>query len=199
VAPPALDEFVECIDSRGRRRGHLPKTATGLLRAWLYSNVQRPYPTEQQKVELCELTGLSAVQVNNWFSNARRRILRKVPRNRKPQPERFLSDAEVLAEMTLRKTLLQHAKNGKYRNPHTLDDDVPIGLGSPEPTGGSTTSTMKKRDRRQPSETISMVKKRRMKSRKAKKRMTAAESATTPPAPILPAGSLWGIAMQSDV
>ena len=36
---------------------------------------QHPYPTEDQKRDLAIQTGLSLLQVNNWFINARRRIV----------------------------------------------------------------------------------------------------------------------------
>jgi len=37
--------------------------------------LQHPYPTEDEKREIAAQTNLSMLQVNNWFINARRRIL----------------------------------------------------------------------------------------------------------------------------
>ena len=45
------------------------------MRAWLFQNLQHPYPTEEQKKQLASQTGLTILQVNNWFINARRRIV----------------------------------------------------------------------------------------------------------------------------
>lgn len=46
-----------------KRRGNLPKEATNLLKDWFAANRQSPYPTEDQKMELCNRTGLSLNQV----------------------------------------------------------------------------------------------------------------------------------------
>lgn len=40
--------------------------------------LQNPYPTDVDKLELIEQTNLTLVQVENWFINARRRILQKM-------------------------------------------------------------------------------------------------------------------------
>jgi len=60
-----------------RKRGKLPDWATTALKQWLFQHSSRPYPTEDEKSILIHQTGLTLVQINNWFSNARRRILKK--------------------------------------------------------------------------------------------------------------------------
>lgn len=66
------------LDSFGdirKRRGNLPKDSVNYLRNWLDSHRFHPYPTEDEKLIMCRDTGLSNLQICNWFINARRRIL----------------------------------------------------------------------------------------------------------------------------
>uniref|UniRef100_A0A8C2ZCW4 Meis homeobox 1 a n=1 Tax=Cyclopterus lumpus TaxID=8103 RepID=A0A8C2ZCW4_CYCLU len=58
-----------------KKRGIFPKVATNILRAWLFQHLTHPYPSEEQKKQLAQDTGLTILQVNNWFINARRRIV----------------------------------------------------------------------------------------------------------------------------
>ena len=62
-------------DRPKQRRANYPKHITEHLKQWLHEHIMNPYPSEEEKHMLSELTGLDNVQVNNWFINARRRIL----------------------------------------------------------------------------------------------------------------------------
>uniref|UniRef100_A0A915HXK9 Homeobox protein unc-62 n=1 Tax=Romanomermis culicivorax TaxID=13658 RepID=A0A915HXK9_ROMCU len=57
------------------KRSSLPKKSVDILRSWLFQNISHPYPTEDEKRQLSTDAGLNLTQVNNWFINARRRIL----------------------------------------------------------------------------------------------------------------------------
>ncbi|KIK26660.1 hypothetical protein PISMIDRAFT_675563 [Pisolithus microcarpus 441] len=70
--PPAPSTLV---DRPTRKRGKLPKETTDYLKAWLHRHSDHPYPSEEEKKQLCHATGLSMSQVSNWMINARRRIL----------------------------------------------------------------------------------------------------------------------------
>jgi len=69
------DEEDERNKKRQKKRGIFPKTATNIMRSWLFKHIQHPYPSEDQKKQLAQETGLTILQVNNWFINARRRIV----------------------------------------------------------------------------------------------------------------------------
>ncbi|KRH94576.1 TALE homeodomain protein [Pseudoloma neurophilia] len=56
-------------------RRNYPKNVTKILKDWLKENMMNPYPTENQKTFLSKRTGLDIIQINNWFINARRRLL----------------------------------------------------------------------------------------------------------------------------
>jgi len=58
-----------------KRGGKLPKHITDMLKTWLLEHADHPYPTEDEKLEFCDRTGLDICQISNWFVNARRRIL----------------------------------------------------------------------------------------------------------------------------
>ncbi|KAJ5155220.1 hypothetical protein N7492_008023 [Penicillium capsulatum] len=58
-----------------KKSRRLPSTAVKTLRAWLCEHRTYPYPTEDERDELEQQTGLSKRQILNWFTNARRRKL----------------------------------------------------------------------------------------------------------------------------
>ncbi|ORD97642.1 HD2 [Hepatospora eriocheir] len=57
------------------KRSNYPKAVSKILKTWLKENMNNPYPTESEKAALMEATKLDSTQINNWFINARRRIL----------------------------------------------------------------------------------------------------------------------------
>ena len=59
-----------------RQRGFsLPQDALEKLHDWLAQHSSHPYPDADEKRGLASETGLTVVQVSNWFMNARRRYL----------------------------------------------------------------------------------------------------------------------------
>ena len=61
-------------DDRPRKNGaRFSRESIKTLRAWLADHTDHPYPTDREKDELKQLTGLKRSQISNWLANARRR------------------------------------------------------------------------------------------------------------------------------
>ncbi|EEB19350.1 Homeobox protein PKNOX2, putative [Pediculus humanus corporis] len=77
TTPGSMDEEDDFLGGKGKKqkRGVLPKHATSVMRSWLFQHLVHPYPTEDEKRQIASQTNLTLLQVNNWFINARRRIL----------------------------------------------------------------------------------------------------------------------------
>ncbi|KAL7347515.1 hypothetical protein P7C65_06s1g09050 [Encephalitozoon intestinalis] len=57
------------------RRANFPREVSKMLRRWLKEHLSNPYPTKIEKKILSKETGLKLSQIDNWFANARKRIL----------------------------------------------------------------------------------------------------------------------------
>ena len=55
------------------KRSNLPKETVKILNDWLVQHLNNPYPTPAEKNELLRQTGLTKIQLSNWFINVRRR------------------------------------------------------------------------------------------------------------------------------
>ncbi|XP_011297725.1 homeobox protein PKNOX2 isoform X4 [Fopius arisanus] len=88
-----------------QKRGVLPKQATSIMRAWLFQHLVHPYPTEDEKRQIASQTNLTLLQVNNWFINARRRIL---------QPMLDGAGAEALPRTGKRNKVMKHVVQPQY-------------------------------------------------------------------------------------
>lgn len=56
-----------------KKRTNLPRETIKILNEWILRNMDNPYPNHSQKRILLDRTGLSNVQLSNWFINKRRR------------------------------------------------------------------------------------------------------------------------------
>lgn len=70
-----------------KRRGNLPKDTTDKLRTWFLNHLEHPYPTEDEKQQLMDSTGLQMNQISNWYINARRRQLPAITANARAEAE----------------------------------------------------------------------------------------------------------------
>ena len=60
---------------KSRSRPNHKPTQTIELFKWLDAHKLDPYPTDEDKRQLIQATGLKLNQINDWFINARRRYL----------------------------------------------------------------------------------------------------------------------------
>ncbi|XP_073441031.1 homeobox protein PKNOX2 isoform X2 [Dendrobates tinctorius] len=82
-----LTSLLDGEDKKSKnKRGVLPKHATNIMRSWLFQHLMHPYPTEDEKRQIAAQTNLTLLQVNNWFINARRRILQPMLDASNPDP-----------------------------------------------------------------------------------------------------------------
>lgn len=66
-------KWIENVATR-QRRGCLTHRQNNVLRLWLFSNFDNPYPQTEDKENLIKQTNLSLTQINNWLINARSRV-----------------------------------------------------------------------------------------------------------------------------
>lgn len=86
-AAAALDsDDDDPLGKKKSKRGVLPKHATQVMKSWLFQHIVHPYPTEDEKRQIASQTNLTLLQVNNWFINARRRILQPMLDASNPEP-----------------------------------------------------------------------------------------------------------------
>ncbi|KXN70847.1 hypothetical protein CONCODRAFT_78649 [Conidiobolus coronatus NRRL 28638] len=57
-------------------RINIDKSSVEVLKEWLVEHINHPYPKESEKDQLAIKTKLSSRQIENWFINARRRVLK---------------------------------------------------------------------------------------------------------------------------
>jgi hypothetical protein len=62
--------------STASKDSSFPRKAQIMLLDWLQEHKNHPYPTKQQKQDLCKKAGITLHQLNQWFTNARIRILK---------------------------------------------------------------------------------------------------------------------------
>ncbi|EEQ81616.1 hypothetical protein NCER_101892 [Vairimorpha ceranae BRL01] len=76
------DGFKTKKTKRTTKRSNYPQKVLRIFKQWLKDHITNPYPSEVEKQEFCELTGLDISQINNWFINARRRLVPKTSKRK---------------------------------------------------------------------------------------------------------------------
>lgn len=104
---------------------NLPKHVTETLKSWLLAHSLHPYPSEDEKSKLADSLDLTINQINNWFINGRRRIL-KFQSSYNGEPEAESSEGEGETEdrnSPLSKRLRSSASSEKPNDTHMEDKD----------------------------------------------------------------------------
>uniref|UniRef100_A0A2K5ZSG6 Meis homeobox 2 n=1 Tax=Mandrillus leucophaeus TaxID=9568 RepID=A0A2K5ZSG6_MANLE len=129
VASPGTgdDDDPDKDKKRQKKRGIFPKVATNIMRAWLFQHLTHPYPSEEQKKQLAQDTGLTILQVNNWFINARRRIVQ--PMIDQSNRAGFLLDPSVSQGAA-------YSPEGQPMGSFVLDGQQHMGIRLAHPTSG---------------------------------------------------------------
>ncbi|KAG5893452.1 hypothetical protein JTB14_012169 [Gonioctena quinquepunctata] len=93
------------------KRPHLPTKAKNHLKRWLFRHTDHPYPTDQEKQMLMQETNLSLLQVENWFINARRRILQDLTKLKrlKAGGDEDINETTIGLEMELEELVTPHS------------------------------------------------------------------------------------------
>uniref|UniRef100_A0A8C4LKX8 Homeobox domain-containing protein n=1 Tax=Equus asinus asinus TaxID=83772 RepID=A0A8C4LKX8_EQUAS len=72
------DDDLASLAGKRKRKGYFPPEAVKILRDWLYEHRFKVYPSQTEKRMLSEHSGLSLLQISNWFSKDPRRVLPEV-------------------------------------------------------------------------------------------------------------------------
>ncbi|KAL9642410.1 hypothetical protein ABK040_014253 [Willaertia magna] len=114
----------------------LPEEAVKILRQYLLDHFEHPYPSGSEISKLSSLTHLPSSSVNNWFTNARRRmikpLLKRIQEEEEEecckiiddcsQPNNLLSSKKVKERFV--KEYFQSSKRKKRKtNPHHHEEE----------------------------------------------------------------------------
>lgn len=84
LGPIEDESLVEGAPKRGAAASRFPRAAVKILKDWLISHLDHPYPTDEEKERLADSTGLNINQISNWMANTRRRQKARPKRNSSP-------------------------------------------------------------------------------------------------------------------
>lgn len=72
------ETFVKSKVNLAKKKCDFPPRARALLKAWFIAHAQDPYPSHEEKIKLAREGGISMKQLENWLTNTRGRIWKKM-------------------------------------------------------------------------------------------------------------------------
>lgn len=66
-----------------KKKSDFPQKARNLLKSWFVAHAQDPYPSHEEKIQLAREGGISMKQLENWLTNTRGRIWKKMQQETK--------------------------------------------------------------------------------------------------------------------
>ncbi|XP_065343238.1 homeobox protein TGIF2LX-like [Cloeon dipterum] len=137
VSPSSVQVPIEDAVRTVKRRSNLPKDAIIVMNNWLRQNLKHAYPTDAMKEHMAKSTGLTLVQVSNWFINARRRYLaqliaeagldesethkiRRRGKNQLREPAKPVTDRKLPAKFRTTSTSSTGSDSGCMENTHPI-------------------------------------------------------------------------------
>jgi hypothetical protein len=88
---------VENINAMGNSKigARFSRESNRILRSWLSTHHQNPYPSDEEKDSLMRQTGLNKTQITNWLANARRRGKVRPPRSTSPGMSNYTNAMDI--------------------------------------------------------------------------------------------------------
>ncbi|KAH7135602.1 hypothetical protein B0J11DRAFT_518746 [Dendryphion nanum] len=81
---PIADDEESDKPKKGASAARFPRAAVKVLKDWMITHIDHPYPTDEDKEILKTQTGLNIGQISNWMANTRRRQKSRPKRNASP-------------------------------------------------------------------------------------------------------------------
>lgn len=110
-------------DDEGLKKGaagaRFPRAAVKVLKDWMLMHIDHPYPTDEEKEDLKQQTGLSLNQISNWMANTRRRQKNRPKRSASPSLRPSTEAINIPAGKTW-ETLSTYTESGFTRSHKTL-------------------------------------------------------------------------------
>jgi hypothetical protein len=82
-------------DSGPKVGARFSRESVRVLRGWLSTRHRHPYPSEEEKEQLRQQTGLNKTQITNWLANARRRGKVRAPRSTSPSVNNYAHAMDI--------------------------------------------------------------------------------------------------------